>query len=218
MLLKTFLLLGEEGITDVKKSFSFQTRCMTKLYERVFDKKYKTVDCRQLNFHCGNYPEIKLLECFDGFCQVLVPYNVEEFLKYPDNKKKVEILELLKNSLDFVIREKNWDPDPFQEAYERVKELNYINEFIWDKPKFSPNRKYKAEVICNHDLYDFTLKIVIKDRNGKILHEKEIVSTEPDELIYDRFLGHLQWISDDEIALYEKYSKRYVSVKLSEVL
>lgn len=216
MLLKTFLLLGEEGISDVKKSFSFQTRCITKLYERVFDKKYKTADCRQLNFHCGNYSEMKLLGCFDGFCQVLVPYNTQEFLEYPDNKKKIEILELLKNSLDFVIREKNWDPNPFQEAYERVKELNYINEFIWNKPKLSPNKKYKAEVHCNHDLYDFTIKMVIKDRKDKVLLEKKIVSTEPDELIYDRFLGHLMWISDDEIALYEKNSKRYTSVKLRE--
>ena len=63
-------------------------RCITKLYERVFDKKYKTADCRQLNFHCGNYSEMKLLGCFDGFCQVLVPYNIQEFLEYPDNKKK----------------------------------------------------------------------------------------------------------------------------------
>lgn len=217
MLLKTFLLLGKEEISDVQKSFSFQTRCITKLYERVFEKKYQTVDCRQLNFHCGHYPEMRLLECFDGFCPILVPYNIEQFLEYPDNRKKVETLELLKSSLDFVIVEKNWDPTPFREAYERVKELSYINEFIWGKPKFSPNKKYKAEVTCNHDLYHFTIKIVIKEKKGQVLFEKEVVSTKPDELIYDRFLGHLKWLSDDEVALYEKYSERYVSVKLSDV-
>lgn len=214
MLLKHFLLYGEEGIADVTKSFSFQTRCITQLYEKVFIKNYRTTDIKQINFHCGEYPVIKISECVSGFCDVQVPYDINTFLSYPDYKKKIEALELLKHSLDFVTKEKGWDYKPFHDAYEKVKELNYTNEFIWGKPKMSPNKKYKAEAHCVHDLYDFSVKLIIRDMAGAIVAEKKVISTQPDELIYNRHLGELKWLGNNQVILFEKYSKGQVSISI----
>ncbi|AZU60389.1 hypothetical protein [Neobacillus mesonae] len=213
MILKKFLIFGEEGVSDVKKSLSFQTRCITNLFEKQFEK-YKTSDCKQLNMHCGNYSTLRIQECVDGYCEVIVPFDIKTFLEYPDNNKKEKILELLDTILSYVIKEKDWDPIPFQKASQRVKELNYINEFIWKKPKLNPNKKYNAEVQCKHDLYEFIINIVIKDLKNRIIKKEKLISTKPDELIYERFLGDLEWLNDNEVALYEKHSKRFTSVKL----
>ncbi|MEK5520914.1 hypothetical protein [Heyndrickxia sp. FSL W8-0423] len=76
MILKKFLIFGEEGVSDVKRSFSFQTRCITNLFEKQFEK-YNTSDCKQLNMHCGNYSKLMLQECVDGFCEITVPYDIK---------------------------------------------------------------------------------------------------------------------------------------------
>jgi hypothetical protein len=215
MLLKHILLFGENGSeSDIK--FSFETRCITKLFERLL-VGFQSEDCKQINFHCGNFDRFKISESVDGFYEVLVPLDIKEFLKLDDFIKKEKTLELLKNCLDFVIEQKKWDPDPFQQVYLKIKKLNYINEFIWNKPKWNPSKKYKAEVHCTHDLYSFDINISITNRDNNVLKNEKILSTKPDDIIYSRFLGELKWISNGEVALFEKFSKRYVSIKLDNM-
>ena len=50
MILRNFLLYAskEQGIAEVHKDLSFQSRCITSLYERSFSKFY-TTDIRQIN-------------------------------------------------------------------------------------------------------------------------------------------------------------------------
>ena len=77
--------------------------------------------------------------------------------------------------------------------------------FKWGKTLKSPDGKYKASVFCKHDIYEFKVNIV-KNESNEIILEQEVISAKPNELIYQRFLGDLEWINNNTIVLKESYS------------
>jgi hypothetical protein len=99
-----------------------------------------------------------------------------------------------------------------------VKEAGYKNEYVWKKSKSSPNRNYKAEVFINHGLYVCDIFLIIRDKNGKELTKKLVASSKPDEIIFSHHLGELKWLSNNEVALFNRPNSKYVSIQLNEVL
>jgi hypothetical protein len=105
MILKHFLLYSEndDGVADVKTNFSFQSRCITALYEKCFSK-FNTENIKQINIFCVKDSPNPSLTIVDGFCDVEIDYDVSEFFKLEDQEKKEEVLEILKNGNDKVVK------------------------------------------------------------------------------------------------------------------
>jgi hypothetical protein len=215
MILRHFLLyaIEDEGITEVHKNLSFQSRCITSLYERCFSKFY-TTDIKQINVFCvKEYPKPNLI-IEGGFCDIEILYDVSEFLKLDDQEKKEVILDKLKQGIDKVVELNNWESTPFDNAYNCVKEAGYNTNYVWKKPKNSPNRNYKAEVFIEHGLCSCDIYLIVKDKNGQEIAQKRVASEKPDELVFGRHLGELNWLSDNEVALFNYFKTKYISVQL----
>lgn len=219
MILKHFLLYweGDHGIANVEKSFTFQSRCVTSLYEKCFSK-FQNEHIRQINIFCVTNSPKPNLTIVDGFCNVEILYEVSEYFNLDDQRRKEVILEVLQQGVDKIVKINNWESIPFFNAYNCVKKRNYKNEYVWKKPAYSPNRNYKAEVLINHGLYQCEIYLMIKNKNGQELMKKLVVSTKPDKIIFYRYLGELKWLSDFEAALFNRPKSRYVSVHLREDL
>ncbi|TDL60076.1 hypothetical protein E2R56_31505 [Rhodococcus qingshengii] len=219
MILKHFLLYSEadDGIADVEKSFTFQSRCITALYERCFSK-FQNENIKQINIFCVKDSPNPTLTIVDGFCDVEIHYDVSEFFKLEDKEKKELVLVILKQGIDKVVKLNNWESKPFDDAYNCVKVEKHKNEYVWKKPKSSPNRNYKAEVFIDHGLYLCEIYLVVKDKNGNEIVKKLVSSTKPDELIFSHYLGELNWLSNYEVALFNRPKSNYVSVNIKEVL
>lgn len=217
MILKHFLLYSndDEGISEVDKNFSFQSRCVTSLYERHFSKFY-TTEIKQINIFCVKESPKSNLNIVGGFCDVEILYDASEFLKLDDEEKKEVILDKLKQGIDKVIELNNWDSTPFDAAYNCVKEAGYNTNFVWKKPKSSPNRNYKAEVFIEHGLYSCDIYLIIKDKNGQEIVRRRVASEKPDELLLGRHLGELKWLSNNEVALFNYFKTNYNSLQLNE--
>ncbi|MBT2737305.1 hypothetical protein [Bacillus sp. ISL-7] len=218
MILKHFLLYSEtdEGIAVVEKSFTFQSRCITSLYEKCFSK-FHTENIKQINIFCVKESLRTTLAIVDGFCDVEILYDVSEFIKLKDQEKKEVILDKLKQGIEKVVKLNNWESTPFDVAYNCVKEANFKNEYVWKKPKSSPNRNFKAEVFINHGLYVSDIYLIVKDKNGQEIAKKLVASTKPDEIIFSHYLGELKWLSNYEVAIFNRPNSKYVSVHLKEV-
>ncbi|HZH61145.1 MAG TPA: hypothetical protein VEY70_16600 [Metabacillus sp.] len=217
MILRHFLLYAkeEQGITEVHKNLSFQSRCVTSLYERCFSK-FHTTDIKQINVFCvKEFPKSNLI-VEGGFCDIEILYDVSRFLKLDNEEKKVVILDTLKQGIDKVVELNNWDPSPFDDAYNCVKESGYNTNYVWKKPKSSQNRNYKAEVLIEHGLYFCDIYLIVKDKNGQEITRKRIASEKPDELIFGRHLGELKWLSNNEVALFNYSKTNYKSIQLNE--
>ncbi|MFJ8072235.1 hypothetical protein ACIQZD_25555 [Peribacillus sp. NPDC096447] len=89
MILKHFLLYSDddEGIAEVDKNLSFQSRCITSLYERCFSK-FHTTEIKQINIFCVKETPKPNLTIIDGFCDVEIHYDVVGFFKLDDQKKR----------------------------------------------------------------------------------------------------------------------------------
>jgi hypothetical protein len=219
MILKHFLLYSDEDakISANELDFSFQSKCITSLYERCFSK-FNTENIRRINIFCVKDSPKPNLTIVDGFCELEILFDVSGFNKLEDQVKKEVILDTLKQGIDKVVGFNNWESTPFDNAYDSVKELNFINEYVWKKSKTSPNRNFKAEVFISHGLYLCDIDLVVKDRSSKEIIKKLVVSTKPDELIFYHYLGELKWLSNYEVALFNRPNSKYVSVHLKEVL
>ncbi|MGG0846004.1 hypothetical protein [Peribacillus simplex] len=215
MILKHFLLYSEndDGVADVKSNFSFQSRCITALYEKCFSK-FNTENIKQINIFCVKDFPNSSLSIIDGFCDVEIGYDVSEFFKLEEQEKKEVVLDILKQGIDKVVKLNNWESRPFDDAYNCVKEASYKNEYVWKKPKSSPNRTYKAEVFINHGLYLCEIYLIVRDKNGQEIVKELVSSTKPDEIIFSYYLGELNWLSNYEVALFNRPKSKYVSVHL----
>ena len=164
---------------------------------------------KKINFHCDeNASQYKITLHVDGFLDVTVPYDVPAFFKLQEQQKKEEVLELLLQSLLFVAREKEWNPQPFYQAYEAVKKQNYRCLYTWKKTKASPNRKYKAKVECELTTTDAVVKLVVLNKEQtQTLKEVIVTTTESDEALFDMYLGEIKWVSSSEVRLYRKYTR-----------
>lgn len=217
MILRNFLLYSNEdvGIKEVHKKLSIQSRCITSFYERTFSKFY-TTDISQINIFCvKEFPEANS-NGVDGFCDIEILYDVSEFLKLDDQEKKEVILDKLKQGIDKVVELNNWESTPFDDAFNSVKESGYNTNYVWKKPKSSPNRNYKAEVYIEHGLHSCDINLIVKDKNGQQITKKRVASELPDELVFGHHLGELKWLSNNEVALYNYPKTNYVSVQLNE--
>ncbi|MED3836769.1 hypothetical protein [Peribacillus frigoritolerans] len=218
MMLKHFLLysVDDEGIAEVDKNLSFQSRCITSLYERCFSK-FHTTEIKQINIFCVKENPKPNLTIIDGFCDQEILYDVVEFFKLDDQEKKEVILDKLKQGIDKVVKLNNWESTPFDDAYNCVKEAGYKTNYVWKKPKSSPNRNYKAEVIIKHSLFLCEIYLIVKDKNRQEIAKKLVASEKPDELLFRRHLGELKWLSNNEVVLFNSSKTNYVSVqKLNE--
>ncbi|PEJ32162.1 hypothetical protein CN689_13605 [Peribacillus butanolivorans] len=146
-----------------------------------------------------------------------IGYDVSEFFKLEEQEKKGVVLDILKQGIDKVVKLNNWESRPFDDAYNCVKEASYKNEYVWKKPKSSPNRTYKAEVYINHGLYLCEIYLIVRDKNGQEIVKELVSSTKPDEIIFSYYLGELNWLSNYEVALFNRPKSKYVSVHLKEV-
>ena len=70
-----------------RKSFSFQSRCITALFEKCFSK-FNTENIKQINIFCVKGSPKLILTIIDGFCDVEIDYDVNEFFNLADQEEK----------------------------------------------------------------------------------------------------------------------------------
>lgn len=199
---------------EKRSLFCFQTRGICALYERCFEK-LRNVECNRILIECVDYKSREGIKLFDGAYKFEKIASVDNFFKLSNNDKRKWTLETLKEGIDEVINIKGWDKTIFDEAYNKVKELNYVNNWVYGKKVKSPYNSLSAEVFCEHDIDNFNINVFVFNIKTKvIIHKEKIYSLKPDELIFRNYLGRIEWISENELTyLYERYENGIIEIK-----
>lgn len=198
---------------DILALFNKQSRYIVSLYYRFFEK-YKTEDCKMIVIHLlKKVVDTRIINC-DGIYEIQIQYDYNDFFKLSEYDKKKKILDLLKEGLDKIIKEKQWDRKAFDEAYKKVIEAEYINEWYWKKALRSPTKEYKAAVFCEHKKDVFDITIIITNKKNYEVKRKKVLSLHPEELVFDSYLGKLKWISDDTVVLMNRFENEQWEVKI----
>ena len=205
-------LEGEAGAAALQ--LRLEARCVTALYERCFEglrteKTWKVlVEC--VPFLAERPPPLDKL----GVAVVQVEFEWDDYREESDRAKKERVLAALQEGVLSICEAWGWPAEPFENAHQRVFDLDFVNRGIWKKPKSSPNRRLRAEIEYEHEMDRFTLTMVVRDREGSVRKRELLIEERPSEFAFDKHLGQLKWLSNDEVALFPKRgdSPRIVTV------
>ncbi|MBT2684529.1 hypothetical protein [Bacillus sp. ISL-37] len=190
----------EENWKQKRVLFRDQVRCIANLYIFLLGR-FPTENSKKILINCMESPEDEVTTTTDGFTEVSVQLDIDSYFSLSNLEKKRLILEIINEGIVKVANEYSWEQVEFNRITAEIKERNYVNEYVWAQ-KSSPDRKYKAEVFCTHDIDCFTATLNIRDkRSGGFVKSKKVLQERPHELVFTQYLGSLKWVFDRTVVI-----------------
>lgn len=198
---------------NIRRKFTLETRGITSMVLRLTGK-IKTKDCSKILINCVDE------KVTDDISSCMGIYTVQQLLDYntfflkSNYEKKVITLNIIRESINKVASNRDWDFAIFQEIFDRIVELGYNNCWTWGKRVKSFNKSYEAEVYLEHGVENIDIYVQIRNKKDEIIRRKLILTELPHEFSYARHLGKLIWISENEVQLNNKNGDKVGSVTL----
>jgi hypothetical protein len=187
--------------------FGNETRCIAEFYLRLLGK-FETKETKKITINCVQRLRTNEVDTRAGFTEVEVEFSYDKYLNSNSLEKKKMILDKLFEGIGKIASVYGWDMSILEQVYLSIKENNYDNEYVWRK-KASPSRKYIAEIVCQHNLDKYVIKMNIIDTKTSTLVKSELLKTEtPHPILYISHLGNLKWESNNEAMLISRHSKK----------
>lgn len=196
-----------------RAQFRDEIRCVASLYERSFEK-FKTNDSWKILIRCVDEITDSRIINLSGVCTIQVQFDVDSFFPMSDQQKKETTLKLFRNGIDKIVSEKNWDPTPFNQAFDNVIKEELKNEWFWKKPISSPDRKLKASLYIVHEVTIAKGYLIVFDNKNQEVLCSEVFRDRPNEWAYVPYLGKIQWLSSKEVALFNKENELVSQISL----
>lgn len=197
-ILKEFSLTTS-GDSSLVRLFELQTRCVTAQFERLFPT-FRNESCWKVLVNCapidprGGYRDLL------GVYEIGLRADVTAFFSLENEEKKAWAFQHLQRGIHQLLTETKWDPEPFLLTFGQIREEGFKNVWVW-KSKWSPSRKWRAEIEIDHDVDSCTINLNIYDRSGVKIFKRKLTDSQPDEWAYSQHLGSLVWVSSDNIRL-----------------
>lgn len=196
----------EENWKQKRMLFRDQVRCIASLYTYLLGR-FPNERTKKVMINCMEHPNDEVHTTPDGFTEVSVKLDIDSYFSLSTYEKKRLILVKINEGIVKAANEYSWDKEIFKQITTEIHLRNFANDYVW-KQKNSPNRKFKAEVFCEHDIDFFTATLSIKDnKSGDLVRTKKVLHERPHELIFAQYLGDLRWNSDRSVELYHHGKK-----------
>jgi hypothetical protein len=153
----------------------------------------------------------------DSFIENIIPYskdfpistvqhsfNFPSFIQKDDFNKRKDLFEFLHQRILKLSKEFNWDSTPFISAYEKIKNKDYESKTIVGKLKSSKDRKHKAGIGIEQDVYSASIYILFFDSNENLLEKLKIFETLPQPYLYAQVIGKSKWLNNSDFVLHNK--------------
>jgi len=183
-------------------AYRLQTRCITSMYFRLLGK-YKNDKCTAVIIKGTKSSVNDDVLCIGNIIEAQVMFDFSIFESNIGKRdKKVYFLKKLVEGIRKVIESEDWDMRPFSDIEKQIIALDYKNEWYWNKPVKSPNKQLSVQILIDHDVDAVDIYAVFSDKHNSELRKRILISeNRPDEWAYHKYLGKLEWLSDDEVVL-----------------
>ncbi len=167
---------------DITIPFRDQTRSICVYLERVIKPLKFKADFKRICFVGKKNPEEKI---FINSCNILsidIPFNEHEYNRL--NKKELNhyFTELLRLGINKCAKQVDIPKAELLNGLVEFENGNYVNKWQFKRRSFR-ELGVKCLLECELTLQNFHLTLVI-EKKGKILWQKEILTTVPDEICY----------------------------------
>lgn len=175
-----------------RREFQLMTRCMTSMIERLIPR-IVTKDCWKILIECVEMePRDKCLNLL-GVYSVQVVFDVMNFYKMDTYEKKQYVVTKVREGICMLHQCELIDLSEMIQVWDKINEMNYVNEWFWKKPLKSKQLSVQIKVL--HEVENVKIYMVFNDYGKNKCSEKLLVEDIPDERVYCKYLGKLEWIS-----------------------
>jgi len=189
-----------------RRQFQLMTRCMTAMVERIMPQ-ITTKDCWKISIECVEKLSGKEIVNMMGTYEVEVPFDMKLFLEMDSFEKKKYVVTKIREAIRRIAQNNLFDVEGIENACNTVESLNYVNEWYWKKPVKQKHLSVQVKVL--HEVECVTISLVFRDSLLNSCKEKILVSALPDEWVYARYLGKLEWISEKTARLSAKTGRYF---------
>lgn len=123
------------------RRFELETRCIASMFERLLGK-FKTDDCSKINIMIVDDITMEDISICLGIYTIQYKLDYNEFFIKSDEEKKKITLNMIRECIVKIVKEKKWDYEPFEDTFNKITELEYNNFWTYKKTCKSPNKLY----------------------------------------------------------------------------
>ena len=208
---------GSEANEEQQKHFNQSTYVITDVFDRSANIKLKGV--RKIHIKLINKDdEFKAYDTQNGL-QIISLYMPFDFSHYQSQEKinrRAYLLDTLYKAIENMCSELNYDFQPFQHAYEKVKELDYQNAYIHGKLKTAPDRKHKAGVHIRVEEEHAIISALVQDSEGNETARIELLRTLPHYMFIYKFIHQTKWLDKDHFQISDKSGQVVFEINVPE--
>ena len=200
---------------EKRRKFQLMTRCMSSMLERIIPR-IVTKDCWKILIECVE--KLPREECTNllGVYSVQVLFEINEFFEMNCLEKKQYIIKKIKEALRKLSRDDILDVAAICKACDEIVASNYVNEWLWKKPVRLKHKSVQIKV--SHEVEHVTIYMAFKDSIANAYEERLLITDIPDERVYTKYLGKLEWLTEREAMLSTRSGEYFVETFLSSTI
>ncbi len=204
--MKIYTELVTEYHEGIKKQFNIGCNAISDLFDRCLNLQMKGLSKIRIELTSAkNVMRISGPVKMFPFVIMVKSFDFAHYDSLSKFERRKLLLETLYESITLICKELHYDLTPFTAAYEKVKELNYQNQFICNKLTLSPNKKYKAgiQIEVNEEVADIST-VYFDSKTMQLYKQVNILNTIPHYMYMYELINKGSWIDGETYTVTDK--------------
>jgi hypothetical protein len=198
---------------DFSQKFTLKQNVISDLYVQCLIG-YKPPKTSRLSVELTDV-EDRIIGYFGSILSIKAQFNESTFWVLTDKEQNQEILNTIHRIALLCAEEYNWEKCVFQNAYDKVIQLDFKYE-IQGKKKFAPDRKHKATIQLEKNEINSTISVVFYDKLGSKIKSVELLKSFQNAMFYGKIINKYKWFNNNEFGLYTKDEELVIKASLVE--
>ncbi|MDJ1473772.1 hypothetical protein [Xanthocytophaga flava] len=197
---------GAELAHEIQLQFNREATVVSELYNRLLPPpniKYLQkihIDLTNKKSEHTYISPPSPLDSFFNICCMVKYYDFDRYFSLDQKQQQREILDQIQLNIEEAAKQYGWDMTPFQEAYHKVLDANFVNIFVGKKVS-SKDRKHKAAIELNTDVTGARISILFFDKKETLIQRNLIKVAKPQSFFFSRLIGSFHWIDNQQFRL-----------------
>lgn len=139
--------------------------------------------------------------------QILLPsmtintlINWTLFAQLTQKERPLYIIDLCQQAMIDLARNADWDLEPFETTYSKIKNNGGLFREHLKKPVYSPNKQLKAQIYFEDDYEKDGTYVDFTDKKGELI--KRVQFTPRGYSVYCQDIGSIKWVDDSQVEIH----------------
>jgi hypothetical protein len=146
-----------------------------------------------------NKDQYKHIYIGDHALKINRTFDFDHYLTLEDDiEKKRTIANRIREELQVLFSEQQWDFEPIRKAFQEMEDLQYVFEGIMKLSWVNPNKKYRAKMWFSHCLEEICLEVILykNNRSKEEICRRKFTTLAPTGWCVAPYVANVHWVSE----------------------